>query len=83
MTSDNILTSKKTHHYFYQVQGALNITSCQFCYFLIMTNRKKNISGQNILEGGNNQNVNDFICFACCQKLWNLFSQYDIRFKNL
>ncbi|KAJ8884090.1 hypothetical protein PR048_015947 [Dryococelus australis] len=36
----NILKRKKMHHYFYQVQGAQNITRCQFCYFVVMTNRK-------------------------------------------
>ncbi|KAJ8876322.1 hypothetical protein PR048_020767 [Dryococelus australis] len=37
--SDNILKRKKTHHYFYQVQGAWNITGRQFGYFVVRTDK--------------------------------------------
>ncbi|KAJ8883049.1 hypothetical protein PR048_014888 [Dryococelus australis] len=39
--TDNILKRKKTHYYFYQVQGARNITGCQFCYFVHLYLRLK------------------------------------------
>lgn len=37
----NNLILKKTHIYYYQVQGQLHITNRQFCYFIVWTLKGK------------------------------------------
>ncbi|KAJ8882353.1 hypothetical protein PR048_014155 [Dryococelus australis] len=39
----NTLKRKKTHRYFYKVQGVRNITGRQFCYFVVMTDKQESL----------------------------------------
>lgn len=38
---DDKLSLKKSHDYFYQVQGQLHITQRKFCYFVVWTPKGK------------------------------------------
>lgn len=47
------LVLKTTHPYFYQVQGILNITSRDICYFVVMTDTKSSLHIEKIQRDAN------------------------------
>lgn len=48
--TDDKLELKKSHTYYYQVQGTLNVANYDFCYFVVMTDQKQPLHVERIFR---------------------------------